>query len=110
LIITILLNHEVIKINTNNSITVLDKEKKIDITCYWNKNAIIEMIKTDEQKFNIPKKYEPLIPSTWNFDKHRITVDSYRDDYLSMSSKLYNASFEFKYNDLIRLIDGNIYM
>jgi hypothetical protein len=86
------------------------KEKKIDITCYWNKNAIIEMIKTDEQKFNIPKKYEPLIPSTWNFDKHRITVDSYRDDYLSMSSKLYNASFEFKYNDLIRLSDGNIYI
>ena len=27
-----------------------------------------------------------------------------------MSSNLYNASFEFKYNDLIRLIDGNIYI
>jgi hypothetical protein len=86
------------------------KEKKIDITCPWNKKMIIEMIKTDEQKFNIPKKYEPLIPSTWNFDKHKITTDSYRDEYLSMSSKLYNASFEFKYNDLIRLIDGNIYI
>jgi len=86
------------------------KEKKIDITCYWNKNSIIEMIKKDEQKFNIPKKYEPLIPSTWNFDKHRITTDSYRDDYLSVSSNLYNAIFEFKYNDLIRLSDGNIYI
>ena len=86
------------------------KEKKIDITCYWNKNAIIEMIKKDEHKFNIPKKYEPLIPSTWNFDKHRITTDSYRDDYLIVSSNLYNAIFEFKYNDLIRLSDGNIYI
>jgi hypothetical protein len=86
------------------------KEKKIDITCYWNKNSIIEMIKKDEQKFNIPKKYEPLIPSTWIFDKHRITTDSYRDDYLSVSSNLYNAIFEFKYYDLIRLSDGNIYI
>jgi hypothetical protein len=85
-------------------------EKKIDITCYWNKNDIIKMIKTDEQKYNIPKKYDPLIPSSWNFDKHRITADSYRDDYLSMSSELYNAFFEFKYNDLIRLSDGNIYI
>jgi hypothetical protein len=86
------------------------KEKKIDITCYWNKNAIIEMIKKDEHKFNIPKKYEPLNPSTWIFDKHRITIDSYRDDYLSVSSNLHNAIFEFKYNDLIRLSDGNIYI
>ena len=68
------------------------------------------MIKKDEHKFNIPKKYEPLIPSTWHFDKHRITTDSYRDDYLIVSSNLYNAIFEFKYNDLIRLSDGNIYI
>lgn len=68
------------------------------------------MIKKDEHKFNIPKKYEPLIPSTWNFDKHRITTDSYRDDYLSVSSNLFNAIFKFKYNDLIRLSDGNIYI
>ena len=86
------------------------KEKKIDITCYWNKNAIIEMIIKDEHNFYIPKKYEPLIPSTWIFDKHRITTDSYTDDYLSVSSNFYNAIFEFKYNDLIRLSDGNIYI
>jgi len=86
------------------------KEKKIDITCYWNKNAIIEMIIKDEHNFYISKKYEPLIPSTWIFDKHRITTDSYTDDYLSVSSNFYNAIFEFKYNDLIRLSDGNIYI
>lgn len=44
------------------------------------------------------------------FDKHRITTDSYRDDYLSVSSNLYNAIFKFKYNDLIKLSDGNIYI
>jgi hypothetical protein len=86
------------------------KEKKIDITCPWNKKMIIEMIKTDEQKFNIPKKYEPLIPSSWNFDKHIITTDSYRDEYLIVLSYLYNASLKFKYNDLIKLSDGNIYI
>lgn len=86
------------------------KEKKIEITCHWNKNAIIEMIKTDEQKFNIPKKYEPLIPSTWIFDKHRISTDSYRDEYLIVTSDSYNALFEFMYNDLIRLSDGHIYI
>jgi hypothetical protein len=85
-------------------------EKKIDITCPWNKNAIIEMIKKNEHKFNIPKKYEPLVPSSWNFDKHIITTDSYIDSYLSVSSNLYNALFKFKYNDLIRLSDGNIYI
>ena len=86
------------------------KEKKIDITCPWNKKMIIEMIKTDEQKFNIPKKYEPLVPSSWNFDKHRITTDSYIDEYLIVLSYLYNASLKFKYNDLIKLSDGNIYI
>lgn len=98
-----------------NNYTLIDllhilKEKKIDIAYYWNKNAIIEMIKTDEQKFNIPKKYEPLIPSNWKFDKHRITIDSFRDDYLLVSSNTYDVSFEFRQNDLIRLSDGNIYI
>ena len=86
------------------------KEKKIDITCPWNKKMIIEMIKTDEQNFNIPKKYEPLVPSSWNFDKHRITTHSYIDEYLIVLSYLYNASLKFKYNDLIKLSDGNIYI
>jgi hypothetical protein len=85
------------------------KEKNIETTCYWNKNAIIEMIKSDEQKFNIPKKYEPLQPSTWKYDRHRITVDSFRYDYLIVTSDSYNASFEFTQNDLIKLIDGKIY-
>ena len=85
------------------------KEKNIDIDCYWNKNAIIEMIKKNEQKFNIPKKYEPLKPSTWAYDRHRITADSFRYDYLTVTSNLYGAFFEFTQNDLIRLSDGNIY-
>ena len=98
-----------------NNYTLIDllhilKEKKIDSAYYWNKNAIIEMIKTDEQKFNIPKKYEPLISSNWKFDKHRITIDSFRDDYLLVSSNTYDVSFEFRQNDLIRLSDGNIYI
>jgi hypothetical protein len=85
------------------------KEKNIGITCYWNKNAIIEMIKKDEQKFNIPKKYEPFQPSTWKYDRHRITADTFRYDYLTVTSNLYGAFFEFTQNDLIRLSDGNIY-
>lgn len=36
-LITILLNHEVIKINTNNSITVLDKEKSLTNVYFGNK-------------------------------------------------------------------------
>ena len=85
------------------------KEKNIEIACYWNKNAIIEMIKIDEQKFDIPKKYEPLQPSTWKYDRHRITADSFRYDYLYVTSSTYGAVLKFTQNDLIRLSDGNIY-
>jgi len=85
------------------------KKKNIEIDCYWNKNAIIEMIKTDEQKFDIPKKYEPLQPSTWKYDRHRITDDSFRYDYLHVTSSTCGAVFEFTQNDLIRLSDDNIY-
>jgi hypothetical protein len=85
------------------------KEKNIEITCYWNKNAIIEMIKKDEQKFGIPKRYEPLQASNWAYERHRITADSFRYDYLTVTSNLYGAFFEFTQNDLIRLSDGNIY-
>jgi hypothetical protein len=85
------------------------KEKNIEITCSWNKNAIIEMIKSNEQKFNIPKKYEPLQPSTWKYDRHRITEDSFRYDYLTVMSNSYGVLFEFTESDLIRLIDGKIY-
>jgi hypothetical protein len=85
------------------------KEKKIDIACYWNKNAIIEMIKKDEQNFDIPKKYEPFQPSTWRYDRHRITADSFRYDYLIVTSNTYDAFFEFTESDLIRLTDGKIY-
>ncbi len=85
------------------------KEKNIEIPCHWNKNAIIEIIKTDEQKFNIPKKYEPLLPSTWKYDRHRITSDSFRYDYLTVTSDSYGAFFEFTESDLIRLSDGKIY-
>ena len=77
------------------------KEKKIDNAYYWNKNAIIEMIKKNEQKFNILKKYNPLIPSTFKFVRNEIT-----NDYLLVLSD----SFEFRQNDLIRLSDGNIYI
>ena len=85
------------------------KEKNIEITCYWNKNAIIEMIKSDEQKFDIPKKYEPFQPSTWKYDRHRISIDSFRYDYLTVTSKSYGALFEFTESDLIKLSDGKIY-
>jgi hypothetical protein len=85
------------------------KEKNIVINCLWNKNAIIDMIKTDEQKFDIPKKYEPLQPSTWKYDRHRITADSFRYDYLTVTSNSYGALFEFTEYDLIRLSDGKIY-
>jgi hypothetical protein len=85
------------------------KEKNIEITCSWNKNAIIEMIKTDEQKFDIPKKYVPLQPSTWKYDRHRITADSFRYDYLTVTSDSYGAFFEFTEYDLIKLATGKIY-
>jgi hypothetical protein len=85
------------------------KEKNKEITCSWNKNAIIEMIKSDEQNFDIPKKYEPFQPSTWKYDRHRISADSFRYDYLTVTSKSYGALFEFTESDLIRLSDGKIY-
>jgi hypothetical protein len=85
------------------------KEKNIEIACYWNKNAIIEMIKKDEQKFGIPKKYDPLQPSTWKYDRHRITTDSFRYDYLTVTSNSYGAFFEFTESDLIKLTNGKIY-
>jgi hypothetical protein len=37
--------------------------KQITIDCEFNKKAIIEMIKT--QKIDIPKRYEPMQPTTW---------------------------------------------
>jgi hypothetical protein len=81
-------------------------KKNIEITCSWNKNAIIEMIETNS--LDIPKKYDPLRTSTWEHDRRRISIDSLRYDYLYVTSAC-GAFFEFTEFDQVRLSDGNIY-
>lgn len=41
--------------------------KNVKIECAFNKKTIIEFIK--EKKIDIPKQYEPIKPTSWNFEE-----------------------------------------
>lgn len=52
----------------------------IEITCPWNKRAIIKMI--EDQKLDIPKKYEPMQPTTFQHYRVRRSLDILNTRYM----------------------------
>ena len=54
--------------------------QNIPIDCVWNKKAIIDMIKT--KKLPVPKKYEPMEATTWEFYRVRKSLDIIETKYM----------------------------
>jgi hypothetical protein len=67
-----------------------------DITCPFNKRAIIKMIK--DKKLDIPRKTGPMHPTQWQHQNLRTTLDI-----------IQTVVCDFYEGCLIQLEDGNIY-
>jgi hypothetical protein len=73
------------------------RDEEHDITCPWNKKALIKMIK--DNNINIPKKYEPMKPTEWEHYRIRRSLDVIDAKYL-----------EFYEGSIIQEPTGQVYM
>jgi uncharacterized protein YbaR (Trm112 family) len=88
--------------NTYENYTLLEligllREGNHEITCPWNKNALIKMIK--EKKIDIPEKKEHMQPTVWKHYRIRRSLDVIDTKYL-----------EFYEGSIIQDPSGQIYM
>ena len=73
------------------------QEHKIPITCPWNKIDIINMIETN--RLPVPKKYESMEPTKWEFFRVRKSLDVIQTRYM-----------EFSEDNMIQMASGTIYI
>ena len=73
------------------------RKNKIKITCAWNKKAIIAFI--EENKYNIPKKYEPMEPTKWEHYRIRRSLDV-----------IDTENIEFYEGSMVKMPDGEDYL
>lgn len=74
------------------------KMQDIEITCAWNKKAIIRMIEQKSMTANVPKKSEPMEPTKWHYRCIKRSLDIIKTD---------DTGFEFYDGCIIKLPDDD---